>query len=87
MTNMAAPLEQERKYFETHQGEWEKVHLGKFALIKGEEFVGVFDDASAAVAEGAKKFEGESFLVRRVGDREGEVDIPALTLGVLQWQF
>jgi hypothetical protein len=84
---MTAPLEKERKFFESHQTEWEKVHLGKFALVRGEELAGVFDDASTAVTEGAKRFEGSPYLVRRVGDRDGEVDVPALTLGVLQWQF
>lgn len=80
------PLEQERKYFEANRGDWERVHLGKFALVKDQELIGVFDDAATAVAEGSKRFDAAPYLVRRIGDRE-EVDIPALTLGVLQWQF
>ena len=81
-----SPLEQERNFFSTHQAEWEKTYPGKFVLVKGDSLVGTFDDAESAVAEGARQFGTEPFLVRRVNDKEETVYIPALALGILQWQ-
>lgn len=77
-------LEKERDYFEQHRQEWLSVYHGKFTLIKGEELVGVFDKQEDALTEGARRFGGESFLVRQVEESEKLVYIPALTLGILR---
>jgi hypothetical protein len=80
---MSSPLEQERKFFREHRAEWEKTYAGKFVLVKGEALVGTFDAADTAVSEGIRKFGTESFLVRNVGEKEEEIRIPALMLGLL----
>jgi hypothetical protein len=77
-------LENERKFFEQHRLEWMKNSPGKFALVKKEELVGTFDTVQAALAEGARRFGTESFLVRQVEEVEQLFYIPALTLGILR---
>ncbi len=77
-------LEQERKYFETHRAVWLNQYAGKFVLVKGEQLVGVFNTQQEALAEGARRFGTESFLVRQVDESEHLIYIPALTLGILR---
>jgi hypothetical protein len=78
-----SPLETERKYFEAHQEEWKTAHPGKFVLVKGEKLIGTYNRPEDAVAEGARLFGEESFLVRHVDQAEKDVYIPALALGLL----
>ena len=77
-------LDKERKYFEVHRDTWLKQHPGKFVLVKNEELIGVFNTQEEALVEGARRFGGESFLVRQVEESEQLVYIPALTLGILR---
>jgi len=77
------PLEQELTYFADNKAKWVDVYPGKFALVKGQELIGVFDQPEAALAEGARLFGAESFLVRQVTASEEEIYIPALALGLL----
>jgi hypothetical protein len=76
-------LEQERLFYAAHEPEWLETHEGKFVVVKGEELVGIFDSLDEALAAGATRFGLSSFLVRRVGEGEQTVTIPALTLGLL----
>jgi hypothetical protein len=80
---MAEPLAEERKFFAEQQSEWKKAHAGKFVLVKGKQLIGTFNRAEDAVAEGARRFGTEPFLVRNVEQTENEVYIPALALGIL----
>lgn len=77
-------LEQELKYFIENRTDWISRYPNKFVLIKGAELVGTFDTLDEALAEGARRFGLESFLARRVDQDEREVNIPALTLGILR---
>ena len=77
-------LDQERKVYAIHAGDWEKSHPGKFVVVKGEALVGFFDSLDEALATGASKFGLTSFLVRRLGANVEAVTIPALTLGLLR---
>lgn len=79
--NMA--LEQELKFFAENKTKLTKAHFGKFVLVKGSELIGVFDNAETALAEGAKRFGTESFLVRQLNPEEKDIYIPALALGLL----
>ncbi len=76
-------LEKEIKFFEENKAKWLGVYEGKFVLVKGEELIGVFDAAETAISEGAKKYGTESFLVRKVIPQDENIQIPALTLGLL----
>ncbi len=77
-------LEKERQFFEQNRSEWLKSAAGKFVLIKNDELVGLFDNPTAALSEGARRFGIESFLVRQVEESEQLVYVPALTLGLLR---
>jgi len=77
-------LDQERQYYNEHVSEWLARFPGKFVLVKGQGLIGTFDTMNEALAEGARHFGLDSFLVRRVGATTEEVMIPALTLGLLR---
>ena len=76
-------LEREIEYFHKRLPELLKKHQGMFALVKGDTLVGLFRTVDEALAEGARRFGRESFLVRPVVEHEPEASIPALTLGLL----
>ena len=77
------PLERELKFFAENKAKWAGNYPGKFALVKEQELIGFFDQPESALAEGARLFGTESFLVRQVNAPEEPVYIPALTLGLL----
>lgn len=81
---MAALLERERAFYTAHEAEWVTAHPGRFVVVKGERLLGAFDSIEEALAAGAATFGLESFLVRKLGERQMEVNIPALTLGLLR---
>lgn len=74
------PLQTERDFFARSVDQWVKLHPGKFALVKGEELVGVFDSDVTAVVEGARRFGDQPFLVRRIALDEQAPSVPAYTL-------
>ena len=84
---MNAPLQQERKFFQEHQAEWQRIHPGKFVLVKGETLGGVFDSDATAVSEGIRRFGLEPFLVRNVEEKEEAIRIPALMFGLLHANY
>jgi hypothetical protein len=77
------PLETELQFFAENKANWLTVHSGKFVLVKGKELLGVFDTSDAAIAEGARRFGSQSFLVRQVKAEDEKIYIPALALGLL----
>jgi hypothetical protein len=78
-------LETEREFFRAHCEDWMDNHHGEFALVKGEELVGFFEDETTAIAEGGHRFENEDYLVRRVDRHDHEeASAPALSLGILR---
>ena len=81
---MAALLERERTFYTAHEAEWMTAHPGRFVVVKGERLLGAFDSMGEALAAGAAAFGLQSFLVRRLGEKQAEVNIPALTLGLLR---
>jgi len=80
---MDQPLEIERKFFAQNRDQWRAAHPGKFVLVKGDQLIGTFNRPEDAIAEGARLFGTESFLVRSVDQSEDELYIPALALGIL----
>ena len=81
---MTPELEQERALYAAHETEWAAAHPGRFVVVKGDRLLGTFDSIEQALAAGAASFGLDSFLVRRLGERQEEVHIPALTLGLLR---
>lgn len=78
-------LEKERQYFLEHRDELVSRHLGRVVLIKDEELVGAFNTIEEALTEGTRRYGLTPFLVREVtATEEKEINIPALTLGLLR---
>ena len=78
-------LEKERQYFLEHRAELLSAHSGKIVLVKDDQLIGAFNTIEEALAEGARRFGLTPFLVREVtASEEKEVNIPALTLGILR---
>jgi hypothetical protein len=77
-------LDKEREYYGAHLTEWQQSHPGKFVVVKDDQVLGFFDTLDEALSAGGARFGLSSFLVRRVGEQQETVDIPALTLGLLR---
>jgi hypothetical protein len=77
------PLETELAFFEKAKDELLKNHTGKFALIRGEEFIGAFDTAENAYDAGVAKFGKESFLVKMIAQEPEVYRNQALVLGLM----
>ena len=77
------PLEKELETFNKLKDELLKTYKDKFALIRGEEFVGAFDTPDAAYQAGINKFGKEHFLVKRVAEKEEVYRNQALILGLM----
>lgn len=77
-------LDTERTYFDRSRPDLETRFHGRFVLIKGEELVGGYNTIQEALAEGARRYGLDNFLVRQVGVPVENISIPALTLGILR---
>lgn len=80
-------LEQELATFERLKAELLQNHAGKFALIKGDKFVGAFDTPANAYKEGITKFGRQSFLVKRISQTEEVYRNQALFSGLTHARF
>ena len=76
-------LEQELATFEKLKAELLKAHTGKFALIKGEDFIGAFDNPANAYQEGVNRFGKDTFLVKRISADEEVYRNQALYSGLV----
>ena len=73
VTNTGIPeLEAELQYFERHRAEFLESSAGKFALVKGNQLIGIFESEAEAVRHGYQTLGNVPFLVKQVT----EVDIP-----------
>ncbi len=76
-------LTQEIKFYDEHLQEWLKTNSKKFVLIKESDLIGFYNTFDEALSEGARRFGLESFLVRQVIEKQEDINIPALSLGIL----
>ena len=76
-------LEKELKFFESKKAEWLKIYKDKFALIKGEELIDVFDTFGDAYKEGVRRYGNEAFFIKKITEEERIESFPALTLGII----
>jgi len=76
-------LEQELEHFASIKADLLKNHAGKFALIKGTEFIGAFDNPQNAYQEGVNRFGRESFLIKRISEQEEVYRNLGLSLGLM----
>lgn len=76
-------LDEEVKYFNESLDDWLKRFPGKIALVKGRELIGTYDTEGEALVEGARHYQLQPFLVRRIVRHQPDIIVPALTLGIL----
>lgn len=76
-------LQEELETYARREEELKTSASGKFVVIKGSEIVGVFDTLEFALTEGTRRFGLEPYLVRRIGEPVEQLNIPALTLGLI----
>ena len=79
----SAILRVELAHYERIKPELLKHHLGKFALVKGEELVGTFTKRDEAYEAGVKRFGNVPMLIRQITPEEPVHHIPALMHGLL----
>jgi hypothetical protein len=60
---MSERLEKEKDYFVKNMIEWSKTHLYKFALIKEESLVGVYNTIQDAFNAGLSKYGLDDFFI------------------------
>lgn len=77
-------LEKELKFFESKKAEWLRNYKDKFALIKEEELIEVFDTFGDAYKEGVKRYGNQSFLIKRIEEEERVETLPSLMLGIIR---
>ena len=76
-------LEQELQTFNARKDEMLKAHAGKFALIKGSDFIGAYDNPDNAYQQGIERFGREPFLVKRISETEEVYRNQALLAGLI----
>ena len=62
-----AELDKEIAAFEGMRAQLEAHHMGKWAIVRGDEFVGAFDSFDHAAAEAVRQFGRGPYLIRQVG--------------------
>jgi len=77
------PLEKELATFDKMKDNLLQNYEGKFALIRGEEFIGAFDSPENAYQEGINRFGSGPFMVKRVARTEEVYRNQALSLGLM----
>lgn len=76
-------LEQELATFGRLKDGLLKTHSGKYALIKGDEFIDAFDNPQNAYQSGVERFGREPFLVKRISESEEVYRNQALFAGLM----
>jgi hypothetical protein len=75
-------LRSELQYFEGHRAELVRAARGKYALIKGEQLGGIYEDQNAAIRAGYEKFGNEPFLVKEILEVDIPLNFTSFNLGV-----
>ena len=75
-------LGEELSFYEANRDAFVRDHLNRHLLIKGRELISAHEHESAAIAEGARRFGTEPFLVRLAGEDTPVFSVPALALGI-----
>jgi hypothetical protein len=66
ITAEADSLEKEVAFFEQHREDLVNQANGKFALVKGESLVGIFETQTEAIRAGYRNFGNQPFLVKQI---------------------
>lgn len=77
-------LNEEIQYFDESLEDWLKQYPGMVALVKGRNLIGVYNTEEEALAEGARRYQLQPYLIRHIVREQPNISVPALTLGILQ---
>lgn len=77
----------EYKYYQSIKSRLLKESEGKYALIKGNELLGLFDTDIDAYQVGVSKFGNDPFLIIKVSSEEEKYWMPTLELGLLDVNY
>ena len=61
-----SPLALELETFLAHQPAWLVTDRDRYALIKGRDVIGLYDEQDEALTEGYRRFRREAFMVQRI---------------------
>ena len=73
-----AELAQEIAAYDAMRGELETAHLGKWAVVRDEKLVSVYDSFEEAAADAVRQFGRGPYLIRQIG--APPVTLPASVL-------
>jgi len=76
-------LEAEVKFFESIKAELLQHSEGKYALIIGEELLGVFDNPGEAYKVGIERRGNVPMLIKQIVKKDASERVPAMALGIL----
>ena len=83
MATISPPvLKQELDYFEKHRVELLEQAPGKYALVKGDKVIGIFDTELDEIRAGYQKIGNEPFLVKHIVDAEVPLTFTSFNLGI-----
>ncbi len=77
----APQFKRELDYFERERMQLLSRAKGKFAVIKGEELIGVFDTEMDAVRAGYRRLGNEAFLIKHIVEADIPLNFTAFNLG------
>jgi len=80
-------LEQEIAYYESIKDDLVRHHDGKFALIIGNEQLGVFDKSEDAYKRGIELRGNVPMLIKQIRQDERVEMVPAMVLGLINAHF
>lgn len=69
------PLAEELKTYQAHQAELIQTAKGKYALIKGNDVIGLFDREDDAFSEAYQRFRLSGFMIKQVQEHDEAVTI------------
>ena len=78
----ALELETELQFFEAHRAELVAQAKGRYALVKGDRLVGLFNDQNEAVRAGYETFGNQAFLVKLITDVDIPLNFTSFNMGI-----
>ena len=78
---MSDVLDAELNTFEAHRRDLVAKAKGQFALVHGDEIVGVFANDEDALIEGYTLFGNRAFLIKEISEVDVPVDMMSIVLG------
>ena len=82
LTTHVPELEAELRFFNEHRVRLMHDAAGKFALVKGESLIGLFDSETAAIRHGYETLGNVPFLVKKVTEVDIPLNFTSFNLGV-----